>query len=184
MQPKIKDPGNEFDSPSFHSHLVTAPPLPNRPRHDNRNTNTSSADDGIFVIAAPAAEDSEPTTPMTEQTPSGPLYMPPWVDDVDEEDEKRASKDIPDSLFVTSASSGPPKLPRRKSRYSEDKDEGIEPPAPRTQAEPPRLPKRQAPHRKLSTSPEEDSHQLPSWVAAQESEARARSTFVDEDTGV
>ncbi|PVH69862.1 hypothetical protein DL98DRAFT_154471 [Cadophora sp. DSE1049] len=49
---------------------------------------------------------------------------------------------------------------------------------------PPQLPKRRPPHRVLSSSPEEDGHKLPSWMAAQEEEARAKSTFVDEDAGL
>ncbi|PBP17118.1 DNA polymerase zeta catalytic subunit, partial [Diplocarpon rosae] len=49
---------------------------------------------------------------------------------------------------------------------------------------PPRLPKRRPPHRVLSSSLEEDGHKLPSWMAAQEEEARARSTFVHEDAGL
>lgn len=51
-------------------------------------------------------------------------------------------------------------------------------------SEPPRLPKRRLPHRVLSSSPVEDGPELPSWIAAQEEEARAKSTFVDEDTGL
>lgn len=50
--------------------------------------------------------------------------------------------------------------------------------------EPVRLPTRRLPHRVLSTSPEEDGPKLPSWLAAQEEEARTKSTFVDEDTGL
>jgi len=49
----------------------------------------------------------------------------------------------------------------------------------------PRLPKRR-PHRVLSSS-EEDGMKLPSWMAAQEEEARVKSTYVDgvdEDMGV
>ncbi|KAG4440619.1 hypothetical protein IFR05_003900 [Cadophora sp. M221] len=49
---------------------------------------------------------------------------------------------------------------------------------------PPKLPTRRQPHRVLSSSPEEDGHKLPSWLAAQEEEARAKSTFVDEDAGL
>jgi hypothetical protein len=48
----------------------------------------------------------------------------------------------------------------------------------------PTLSKRRPPHRVLSSSPEEDGPELPSWMAAQEEEARAKSTFVDEDTGL
>jgi hypothetical protein len=44
--------------------------------------------------------------------------------------------------------------------------------------------KRRLPHRVLSTSPEEDGPKLPSWMAAQEEEARTKSTFVDEDIGL
>jgi hypothetical protein len=50
--------------------------------------------------------------------------------------------------------------------------------------EPPALPKRRPPHRVLSSSPEEDGPKLPSWLAAQEEEARAKCTFVDEDAGL
>ena len=50
--------------------------------------------------------------------------------------------------------------------------------------EPGRQSKRRPPHRALSTSPEEDGPQLPSWIAAQEEEARTKSTFVDEDIGL
>lgn len=44
--------------------------------------------------------------------------------------------------------------------------------------------KKRLPHRLLSTSPEEDGPKLPSWLAAQEEEARAKSTFVDDDAGL
>ncbi|PMD46416.1 hypothetical protein L207DRAFT_417212 [Hyaloscypha variabilis F] len=50
--------------------------------------------------------------------------------------------------------------------------------------QPPALPKRRPAHRVLSSSPEEDGPRLPSWVAAQEEEARAKSSFVDEDAGL
>jgi len=113
-----------------------------------------SADDGLLVVEAPA-NDSEPTTPMSEMTPS---YMPPWVEDADEVEEKvqdRAHLEpLPQSPVVAMS------------------------------PEPPRLPKRRPLHRVLSSSPEEDGHKLPSWVVAQEEEARAKSTFVDEDAGL
>lgn len=44
--------------------------------------------------------------------------------------------------------------------------------------------KKRLPHRILSASPEEDGPKLPSWLAAQEEEARTKSTFVDEDAGL
>lgn len=47
-----------------------------------------------------------------------------------------------------------------------------------------RLPNRRPLHRVLSSSPVEDGPELPSWMLAQEEEARARSTFVDEDAGL
>ena len=49
---------------------------------------------------------------------------------------------------------------------------------------PPRLPKRRAVNRVLSSSPDEDGPRLPTWQAAQEEEARAKSSFIDEDMGV
>jgi hypothetical protein len=52
------------------------------------------------------------------------------------------------------------------------------------EAKAPPLPKRRTPHRVLSSSPEEDGDKLPSWMAAQEEEARAKSTFVDDDAGL
>ena len=48
----------------------------------------------------------------------------------------------------------------------------------------PRLPKRRPPHRVLSNSPEEDGPALPSWLAAQEEEARTKNNFIEEDIGV
>lgn len=66
---------------------------------------------------------------------------------------------------------------------AEDSDE-LHEAGPSQSPQPPRLPKRRLPHRVLSSSPEEDSHKLPSWLAAQEEEARVKSTYVDEDMGV
>ncbi|KAL3420171.1 PH domain-containing protein [Phlyctema vagabunda] len=51
-------------------------------------------------------------------------------------------------------------------------------------ATPPRLPKRRPAGRSVSGSPEEDNSKLPSWIVAQEEEARAKSIFVDEDSGL
>ena len=48
----------------------------------------------------------------------------------------------------------------------------------------PRLPKRRPVSRVLSSSPDEDGPGLPTWQAAQEEEARAKSGFIDEDMGV
>lgn len=125
-------------------HAAPPPPLPTR----NSRKNTDTGDDSLLVVSAP----SEPTTPVTENSPQ---YMQPWVDDVDEtmEEYQQPKIDIP------SASSSVPN-------------------------EPPQLPKRRHPRRVVSSSPEEDGHKLPSWMAAQEQEARAKSTFVDEDAGL
>ena len=142
-----KDSGNESNGAQSAGQPAPPPPLPRR-----RNQNESigeTADDGLFVVAAPAG-DSEPTTPMSENAPT---YMQPWVDDVDEEDE-----DAQQSQHSVTSEPEPPRLPKRR---------------------PP-------PHRVLSHagSPEEDGPKLPSWMAAQEEEARAKSTFVDEDAGL
>ncbi|EPE31912.1 hypothetical protein GLAREA_11994 [Glarea lozoyensis ATCC 20868] len=59
----------------------------------------------------------------------------------------------------------------------------IEPPKSSPKS-PPRLPKRRTPHRVLSSSPEEDGHNLPSWMAAQEEEARAKNTFIEDEGDV
>ncbi|ESZ89575.1 hypothetical protein SBOR_10039 [Sclerotinia borealis F-4128] len=120
------------------------PPLPRRASRKN----TDTGDNGLLVVSAP----SEPTTPVTEDSPQ---YLQPWVDDVDESmEEHQQSKDAASSLSAPVAH------------------------------EPPQLPKRRHPRRVVSTSPEEDGHKLPSWMAAQEQEARTKSNFVDEDTGL
>jgi DNA polymerase zeta len=98
---------------------------------------------------------------MSEHPPEhAPVYMQPWVDDVDEEEEEVQEKAQP---VVDPA-----------------------PPSPKSPASPrpPRLPKRRPRHRVLSTSPDEDGPKLPSWLAAQEEEQRAKSTWVDDDAGL
>ena len=139
-----KDDGHESNGHNSHRHAVPPPPLPKRRSRDDTKNVHEPGDDGLLVVEAPA-NDSEPTTPMTEDAPA---YMPPWVEDADDEEEKARP--------LSSASSA---------------------------KTPPRLPKRRPQHRVLSGSPEEDGHKLPSWMAAQEEEARAKSTLVDEDAG-
>jgi hypothetical protein len=96
---------------------------------------------------------------MSEHPPeNAPVYMQPWVDDVDDEEEE---------VWNTPQTVVAPQSPKSPAGPS-----------------PPRLPKRRPPHRVLSTSPEEDGHKLPSWLAAQEEEQRAKSTWVDEDAGL
>jgi hypothetical protein len=141
----LKQPNSGIESNGVRQgHPLPPPLLPKRRGREEGKDNSDAADDGLLVVAAP---DSEPTTPLTDHTPT---YMQPWVDDVDETEEE------------------------------------IKPPIPTVapEATPPRLPKRRQPHRVLSTSPEEDGPNLPSWMAAQEEEARAKSTFVDEDAGL
>ncbi|KAF8849691.1 hypothetical protein BDZ45DRAFT_680327 [Acephala macrosclerotiorum] len=139
----------DLNSSTSHLPQHIPPPLPKRRSREEELGQEEPVDDGLLVVAAPSA-DSEPTTPMSEHTPS---YLPPWVDDVDENEEEI----------------GPTSRPV---------------PKPKPEPIPPRLPKRRPPHRVMSTSPEEDSHKLPSWMAAQEEEARAKSAFVDEDSGL
>lgn len=82
----------------------------------------AGADDSILVVAAPAL-DSEPTAPQSDL----PTYFAPWVDDADESEEVQPSLPAP-------RSSGPPRLPKRRTSH----------------------------RMSMSTSPEEDGHRLPS----------------------
>lgn len=140
-----QDDGNEATGNSNQRHSVAPPPLPKRRSRDETKGVHEAGDDGLLVVEAPA-NDSEPTTPLTEDAPA---YMPPWVEDAEEVEEEFRPPSSPSSAKP-----------------------------------PPRLPKRRTPHRVLSGSPEEDGHKLPSWMAAQEEEARAKSNFVDEDAGL
>ncbi|KAB8290537.1 hypothetical protein EYC80_010962 [Monilinia laxa] len=145
VTPPALPPRNFSESTASQQHH-TSPPPP-LPRRGSRK-NTDTGDDSVLVVSAP----SEPTTPVTEDSPH---YMQPWVDDVDESMEEHQQP---------KAATPSPSAPIAR--------------------EPPQLPKRRQPRRVVSSSPEEDGHQLPSWMAAQEQEARARSTFVDEDAGL
>jgi len=138
--------------------LIPPPPvLPQRPRDSDLNGNL----------------DTHPLPP-----PPLPRRRRETVESVD------------DGLLVVSAPSEPttPKsenTPSYMRPWVDDVDEG-EDDGPqlehdRISKEPPRLPKRRV---FPSSSPEEDSHKLPSWLAAQEEEARSRSAFVNEDSGV
>ncbi|KAF7960539.1 hypothetical protein EAE96_000219 [Botrytis aclada] len=145
MPPPVLQQRHQTESPTRRQHhTAPPPPLPRR----NLRKNVDTGDDGLLVVSAP----SEPTTPITEDSPQ---YMQPWVDDVDEtlEEHQQPKTDVPS-------------------------------PATSVAHEPPQLPKRRYPRRVASTSPEEDGHKLPSWMAAQEREARTKSTFVDEDAGL
>jgi hypothetical protein len=150
-----KDSGNDSVA-NGERHPLPPPPLPKRRSREGQASDAT--DDGLFVVAAPAS-DSSPGTPMSEHPPeNAPVYMQPWVDDVDDEEEE---------VWNTPQTVVAPQSPKSPAGPS-----------------PPRLPKRRPPHRVLSTSPEEDGHKLPSWLAAQEEEQRAKSTWVDEDAGL
>jgi hypothetical protein len=152
-----KEPGNESNGLG-ERYPLPPPPLPKR--RSREETVSDATDDGLFVVAAPAS-DSLPGTPMSENPPEhAPVYMQPWVDDVDEEE---------DEVQKTPQPAAFPEPPSPKSPSTPN---------------PPRLPQRRPPHRGLSTSPEEDGPQLPSWVAAQEEEQRAKSAWVDDDAGL
>lgn len=130
---KPQGPSEAPDSTAQSSQPVP-PPLPKRRSREAEKVLEDAQDDGLLVVAAPSG-DSEPSTPMSEHTPS---YLPPWVDEVDEN-----AEDFDPTTSQTTTASEPEAEP--------------EPPK-----VPPRLPKRRPPHRVMSTSPEEDSHQLPS----------------------
>jgi hypothetical protein len=156
---RLKDSGSDPNG-NIERHQLPPPPLPKR---RSRGDQASEAtDDSLFVVAAPTC-DSMPGTPMSEHPPEQPVYMQPWVDDVDDEDDMQ-----------------------NKPHPAVDRRPAVDPPSPSSPVSPnpPRLPKRRPPHRVLSTSPEEDGHKLPSWLAAQEEEQRAKSTWVDDDAGL
>lgn len=206
MQPRKKDSGNEQHESNMHRHPVPPPLLPQR--RERPRGSGSSGEEGLFVVAAPSA-DSEPSTPLNEQ-PEVNSYMAPWVEDEEDVTMTRGAKNIPDDLFPRDqppqlpkrspqeagekedpdppspkSPAGAPRLPRRRTHESKSPQrEDVDPPSPGSPGEPPRLPKRRAPHRLLSSSPEEDSHKLPSYILAQEGEARSRSHLVDEDAGL
>jgi hypothetical protein len=122
---------------------------------------------------------------------------PPLPKRRSKEDEKSSSSPADDGLFVVEAppadsepttpmaENGPVYMQPWVDDFDEANEEEIETyTKPISNPTPPQLPKRRLPHRVLSSSPEEDGHKLPSWMAAQEEEARAKSTLVDEDAGL
>ena len=109
--------------------------------------------------------------------------------------DKPSDDNTSDSLLVVAAPAGDsePTTPSSEQElphqppWAENPEERDMTQGPATavrEIEPGRQSKRRPPHRALSTSPEEDGPQLPSWIAAQEEEARTKSTFVDEDIGL
>lgn len=133
-----------------------APPLPRR--RGQRQAGEGGGGDGMLVVEAPQ-QDSEPTTPLDER----PNYLQPWVADAEEDEDIRPPRspdgDIRSNTLPADA------LPAHIGRI------------------PPDLPRRRPLTRVMSGSPEEDVGNLPSWVAAQEQEARAKSIWVDEEGG-
>jgi hypothetical protein len=114
---------------------------------------------------------------------------PPLPKRPSREESKEDVEDREDGLLIVEAPAGDSEpttpmtehVPTYIQPWVDDVDEAEEEEAPH---EPPALPKRRPAHRVLSSSPEEDGPSLPSWVAAQEEEARAKSSFVDEDAGL
>jgi hypothetical protein len=106
--------------------------------------------------------------------------------------EEHTDETIDDGLLVVAAphADSEPTTPLSEGAptdmqpWAEDAGDLEETENPSPEPEAPRLPKRRPLHRVLSSSPEEDGPGLPSWIAAQEEEARAKSTFVDEDAGL
>ncbi|KAI9740097.1 MAG: hypothetical protein M1818_004848 [Claussenomyces sp. TS43310] len=151
-------------------HVSISPPaLPKRQGRPPTTADTSH--DGIFIVPAP---DSGPTTPIEG---SKQKYLPPWVDDVEDEDtgHPRRSGNSP------SEDTSPPESYSVEGRSNRNKVPPDLPSPHRAASRPPALPRR--PRKSLSSSPEEHNNQLPSWMAAQEEEARSKSMFVDEDSG-
>jgi hypothetical protein len=126
------DDSHEINGSTAQSPHKMPPPLPKRRNREDAKAEEEGQDDGLLVVAAPFV-DSEPTTPMSEHIP---VYLPPWVDDVDEHEEDIDPRSLPELSKEREVDSNP-------------------------QPVPPRLPKRRPPHRVMSTSPEEDGHQLP-----------------------
>ncbi len=131
---------------------------------------------------------------INNQRPSVP--PPPLPKRPSREEPKEDYDNGDDGLLVVEAPAGDSEpttpmtehVPTYVQPWVDDVDETEEQaqePSPHTKPpEPPALPKRRPLHRVLSGSPEEDGPKLPSWMAAQEEEARSKSTFVDEDAGL
>lgn len=127
--------------------------------------------------------DSEPTTPLSEHKQA---YLPPWVDDAEDEDNPKVKRSGSLRKGETSPQHSSPLRTGGSAGESGGSDEqsGVSSPVRRDSlSSSSRLPRRRIPNRSLSGSPEEDHDQLPSWIAAQEEESRAKSMWVDEDSG-
>jgi hypothetical protein len=144
----------------------------------------------------PLSWTSQPKNPGHEANEShDQLSVPPTTLLKGRSADKLSDDSADDSLLVVAAPSGDSEPttpssepdPLYQPPWVEHTDEGDESRGIATavrELEPGRLSKRRPPHRILSTSPEEDGPKLPSWIAAQEEEARTKSTFVDEDIGL
>ncbi|KAH8802854.1 hypothetical protein F5884DRAFT_903478 [Xylogone sp. PMI_703] len=163
---------------------VPPPPLPARPRHGmDEHSGSMMDDDGLLVVAAPIG-DSQPSTPLSEHNPT---YVQPWAEDEDEnENENENESQTPEASVQLENAQGEEKV--RVVIESENGEvaqvvatsDGDPIPIPTPRSSPPELPQR----RHVSTSPEEDGPELPTWMAAQEEEARIKSAYVDEDVGI
>ncbi|RFU34493.1 hypothetical protein B7463_g1874, partial [Scytalidium lignicola] len=155
---------------------VPPPPLPARPRHViDEQAEGMMDDDGLLVVAAPIV-DSQPGTPLSEQHPS---YIEAWAED---DGEGETSEPAPRPVSAQTDKSMPVIVESEKGEVAQvvTTSDGDPIPIPIARSSPPELPIR----RHMSTSPEEDGQELPSWMAAQEEEARIKSAYVDEDVGM
>jgi hypothetical protein len=155
----------------------TAPmPVPKRKPIPPPNIPTKTKDTGIEANGLHIQHHSIPPPPLPKR-PS-------------KEEPKQDVDHVDDGLLVVEAPAGDSEpttpmtehVPSYIQPWVDDVDEAEEQEI--SLHEPPALPKRRPAHRVLSSSPEEDGPRLPSWVSAQEEEARAKSSFVDEDAGL
>lgn len=147
------------------------PALPKRRSHSPAKPIDDG--DGLFVVEVP---DSEPTTPMTENVQKS--YLAPQVEDTEDIDAPTlaptplATEKSPLRHGTKGNNPFPPNLPPRREA-EEDLQDMVRP----------AVPSRRRVGRSISNSPEEDTKSLPTWMAAQEEEARSKTMWVDEDAG-
>jgi hypothetical protein len=151
---------------------IPPPSLPQRHKDsENESNGVNSQHYPVPPPPLPKRRSREEATASTEGTDDGLLVVPAPAGD--------SEPTTPMNEHMQTY------MPPWVDDADEAEDDNQPPPtAVKAEATPPRLPKRRPPHRVLSGSPEEDGPKLPSWMAAQEEEARARSSFVDEDSGL
>ena len=95
--------------PSLESRQSHPLPPPLLPKRRSREESSEVSGDGLFIVSAPRG-DSEPTTPLNENTPS---YVQPWVEDF-EESERGHERFVPKAAVPVST---PPRLPKRRGTH-------------------------------------------------------------------